>query len=265
MVRWLNGEMVKFGNGAKKILFGLIGFPLDHSWSAEWFTEKFRKEANVDYEYRLFPLKKISDVADMIYNNPELSGLNVTIPYKEQIIPFLSSLDETAKAIGAVNTIRISRNEGLILTTGFNTDAPGFRQTLSDQIPGGPALILGTGGVARAIAYVLKERNSTFNFVSRKRRGPGIISYSDLTSDIIGSYHFIINATPLGMYPATDQFPPIPYQLITANHFLYDLIYNPEETQFLKLGKAMKAQTKNGLQMLNNQAELSYDIFLKGA
>ncbi len=244
------------------VLFGLIGFPLGHSWSAAWFTEKFREEGCSNRSYHLFPLKDISEFPELLQSHPGLKGLNVTIPYKEKIIPYLDELDETARSVGAVNTIQINHNNGRILTKGFNTDAPGFLQTITDPIPRGPALILGTGGAAKAVAYVLEEINIAFTFVSRGKQGSRIIAYQDISPEIISHNRLIINATPIGMFPDTNNFPPIPYHLLSSQHYLYDLIYNPSETQFMKRGKAMKALTMNGMQMLINQAELSYKIFL---
>ena len=252
-----NGEI-----GNYMVVFGLIGFPLDHSFSASFHNKKFRLAGEKEKDYRLFPLQSLDEFRPLLANNPELAGLNVTIPYKEKIIPYLDALDETARSIGAVNTIKITRKNGLILTIGFNTDAPGFLQTLTDQFPMGPALILGTGGGAKAVAHALKVKNIRFRFVSRSNEGPGIISYDDLTTELIRNHPFIINTTPLGMFPDTGKCPPIPYQYLSGNHFLYDLIYNPEETEFMKRGKAMQAQTMNGLQMFGNQAELSSKIFL---
>jgi shikimate dehydrogenase len=249
--------------GPRKLLFGLIGYPLDHSWSPEWFTEKFKKDGGGKKDYRLFPLTAIEEFPGLLVSYPELAGLNVTIPFKEKIIPYLDELDETARRIGAVNTIKISRNNGVILTKGFNTDAAGFLQTLTDHIPEGPALIIGTGGGAKAVACALTEKEIPFLYVSRDNKGSGIISYHDLTPEVICHHLFIINTTPLGMYPDTGTFPPIPYHHLSDCHFLYDLIYNPGETEFLKRGKAMKTRTMNGRQMLFNQAELSYQIFLK--
>jgi len=245
-----------------RLLFGLIGFPLGHSFSAAWFNKKFILAGDTEKEYRLFPLQTLHDFPALLHDFPELSGLNVTIPYKEAIIPFLDEIDETARLIGAVNTIRITRASGIIRTKGFNTDAPAFLQTLSDQIPEGPALILGTGGASRAVAYALQERNRRFSFVSRKKTGAGIISYEDLTRELITEHRFIINTTPTGMYPDTDKCPTIPYQFLTADHLLYDLIYNPEVTRFMSNGNAMHARTLNGMQMFNNQAELAFNIFL---
>ncbi len=244
-----------------KALLGLIGFPLGHSWSPAWFNEKLRAEGKGMYEYRLFPLEEITEFPGLLIKHPALAGLNVTIPYKEKIIPYLDELDGTARSIGAVNTIRLTRSNGKILTKGFNTDAPGFLMTLPRTLLQGPVLILGTGGGAKAVAFALDEKNIPYTFVSRSKTGPGIISYDDLTAAVIGSHPLIVNTTPLGMFPATGKFPPIPYHFLSTRHCLYDLIYNPEETEFLKRGKIMKTGTMSGKQMLINQAGLSYNIF----
>ncbi|MCX6267036.1 MAG: shikimate dehydrogenase [Bacteroidetes bacterium] len=258
MVKWRNSDQEQ-----STALLGLIGYPLGHSWSAGYFNEKFRSAGDAESRYALFPLENPDELPGLLEKYPKLTGLNVTTPFKETIIPFLDELDETAGLIGAVNTIKVDREHGLIHTKGFNTDTTGFLQTIKDHTPQTDALILGTGGAAKAVAYALKEKNIPFKFVSRKKKGSGIISYQDLTFDVISNHLLIINATPLGMYPTTDYFPPIPYHFLACRHCLYDLIYNPEETIFLKRGKAMKTQTFNGLQMLINQAELSYQIFFE--
>jgi shikimate dehydrogenase len=245
-----------------EMLFGLIGFPLHHSWSATYFNDKFSRDGDIDKEYRLFPLESISEFHEFLRRNPTLSGLNVTIPYKVKIIPYLDALDETARLIGAVNTIMILRDKERILTKGYNTDAAGFFQTINDQTIEGPALILGTGGAAKAVAHALNMKNIRFTFVSRQPLTPSVISYAELTKAMMESHPFIINTTPLGMHPDTGSCPPVPYHFLTAGHFLYDLVYNPVETEFLKRGKSMNAVTRNGLQMLINQAELSLRIFL---
>jgi shikimate dehydrogenase len=243
------------------MLLGLIGFPLDHSWSAKFFKEKFRVEGHTDLKYKLFPLISLDEFPPLLANYPELSGLNVTLPYKEKILPYLDELDETSHRIGAVNAIKIIRENGLIRTKGFNTDSDGFYLTLKDQITKCNALILGTGGSSKAVAYALNKLNIHFTFVSRKTSGQDIISYDELTVDIIMNNKLIINATPVGMYPDNTHCPRIPYQCLTKDHFLYDLVYNPEETAFIKQGKKMNTRTMNGLQMLINQAELSFEIF----
>ncbi len=248
----------------QKVLFGLVGFPLGHSRSQEWFNARFALEGKTNAEYRLFPLNVIEEFPSLLRNEPDLAGLNVTIPYKEKIIPFLDELDESARSAGAVNTVRITRRDGLITTKGFNTDAPGFLKTTEGLALKGPALILGTGGGAKAVEYALSLKGIPFSFVSRKSDAHGILSYTDLTQGLIRSHLLIINATPLGMHPDTGSFPPIPYQFLTRDHFLYDLIYNPEETEFLKKGLAMNTRVMNGWQMLVSQAELSYNIFMEG-
>lgn len=245
----------------KRLLLGLIGFPLDHSWSPAWFREKFACEGRENAEYRLFPLDRIEKFPELLHREPCLSGLNVTIPYKEKIIPFLDELDGTAMEVGAVNTIKITRAPGMIRSKGFNTDAPGFLETLAAPKLKGPVLILGTGGAAKAVAYALRVNNIPYKFVSRGEQGAGIISYNDLSLKVIRDHPLIVNATPLGMHPSLGESPPIPYQFLTDGHVLYDLIYNPEETEFLRKGKMMNSGTIGGKQMLLNQAQLSYNIF----
>ncbi|MFZ4520684.1 MAG: shikimate dehydrogenase family protein [Bacteroidales bacterium] len=244
-----------------KALFGLIGFPLSHSWSPAWFNEKFRSTGEPEKEYRLFPLAGIEEFPRLLVTHPALAGLNVTIPYKELVIPFVDVLDQSARDIGAVNAIRITRADGRITTEGFNTDATGFFQTLTDSVPPGPALVLGTGGGAKAICHALRLKNIPYTMVSRSGNSPGSILYNDLTAALVQHHLLIINATPLGMYPNIMSCPPIPYHLLTPDHFLYDLVYNPEETEFIRQGKLMHANTMNGSRMLINQAELSYRIF----
>jgi shikimate dehydrogenase len=194
---------------------------------------------------------------------PGIRGLNVTIPYKEKILPFLNTLDPVAMEIGAVNTIDIIRKNGLLVMNGYNTDASGFEKSirLEGQIN---ALILGTGGAAKAVAYALGKMRVNFLFVSRTHHAPGTVSYPGLSKEILKKHTLIINATPLGMYPDTSAYPGIPYEYLTKDHFLYDLVYNPVQTEFLKKGKAMGAKVQNGLQMLCNQAELSYSIWESG-
>jgi len=245
----------------EKKIFGLIGYPLGHSWSAAYFNEKFRNEGHASKSYQLFPLASLDEFQALIASLPELAGLNVTIPYKERIIPYLDQLDETARQIGAVNTIKITREKGHIHTKGFNTDAAGFYLTVKDHIKRSNALILGTGGASKAVAFALQNLQIRYSFVSRNPRGAGTLSYNELTVDIIKDNKFIINTTPVGMYPNAGDCPPIPYDAIGKDHFLYDLIYNPEETGFIRQGKIRHAQTMNGMQMLINQADLAYEIF----
>lgn len=242
------------------ITYGLIGYPLLQSGSERYFTRKFRKEKISGRQFKLFPLKEIEQLTTLLQDNPDICGLNVTIPYKEKVLPFLNNIDPVAKETGAVNTIKIIRKNGLLVMNGYNTDAFGFENSLSHE---GHiyALILGTGGASKAVAYVLRKLKINYLLVSRGNLPPGCISYSGLTKEIIRKYTLIINTTPLGMYPDTSIFPIIPYEYLTRDHFLYDLIYNPVQTEFLKKGQAMGAKTQNGLKMLYNQAGLSYNIW----
>ncbi len=246
-----------------KIIFGLVGKKLSHSFSKTYFTEKFKKAGLKNYEYLNFELDRISEFPDLIRRSAGLCGLNITVPYKESVIPYLDALDDTAKEVGAVNTVKILRKNGIIRTIGYNTDIYGFERSLTNFIPHTKfnALILGTGGAAKATAYVLKKLKIDFYFVSREKKGSNILNYSQLTEQVISKHLLIVNATPVGMYPVTDECPPIPYEFITPLHFLFDLIYNPPETLFLKKGKQQGAQTKNGLEMLRLQAEKAWEIW----
>jgi shikimate dehydrogenase len=244
-------------------VFGLIGFPLGHSFSPVWFNQRFAIDGLTDAIYNLFPIQSIHDFPKLLLNEPELNGLNVTIPYKEKIIPFLDEVDERAQAIGAVNTIKISRRDGRLHAKGFNTDSPGFRQTLEGLTPGCSALILGTGGAAKAVAYALRESGVPYTYVSRIPYASGMLSYDDLDQETIRKNLLIVNTTPLGMHPDIESYPAIPFQHLTTQHLLYDLVYNPPLTEFLKKGAFMMSRTINGQQMLENQAELSYRIFTR--
>ena len=238
--------------------FGLIGYPLSHSFSKGYFTEKFLKENITDSKYDIFPLEKIGDFLELSNATKNLVGLNVTIPYKQAIIPFLDELDETSANIGAVNTIKFIDGKKI----GFNTDAYGFETSLKPLLKPHhtSALILGTGGASKAVEYVLKKLGIQFQYVSRNK-SENAISYDELDSLVINHSTLIINCSPIGMYPNINDAPNIPYQFITSKHLLYDLVYNPEETQFLKEGKLLDAQTKNGLEMLHLQAERSWQIW----
>ena len=232
-------------------LFGLIGYPLSHSFSAGLFPEN---------SYALFPLPGLSDFPSLVRNHPELKGLNVTFPYKERILPYLTRLIEPAGEIGAVNAIRIRREKTNLILEGYNTDAEGFLQS-ADFSGHRNALILGTGGAAKAVGYALKKLGIQFWFVSRQPIDNKILSYHQLKHDFISKATLIINATPLGMYPAQDTFPPIPYELLTERYFLYDLVYNPPVTAFLKRGAHSGCRLQNGEKMLRLQATASYRIF----
>ncbi len=245
------------------IEYGLIGFPLEHSQSPDWFNNRFAELPGWERSYRLFPLKTLDRFKALLLDHPNLAGLNVTIPYKELIIPFLDDLDPSAGVTGAVNTLTISRAGSRPVLRGYNTDWAGFFETIPDEMKGEKALILGSGGAARAVGYALALAGIPFVVVSRTKTGKGIIGWSDLTGEVIASHHFIINTTPLGMFPATGEAPSLPYDALTSRHFLYDLIYNPEMTLFLKSGQQRQAHIQNGRLMLINQAKKALEIFLK--
>ena len=243
-------------------VFGIIGFPLSHSFSKPYFHNKFIKESITDADYQVFPIESIDDITTVINNNPELMGFSVTIPYKKAIIPFLNAIDETALKIGAVNCVKVIRTYGSYTLKGYNTDHIGFQQSLVPLLKPyhTKALILGTGGASKAVAYVLNKLSIQFQYVSRTK-SIDTLTYDELDTISINDNLLIVNTTPVGMYPKTDVFPLIPYQSITENHLLYDLIYNPAETQFLKLGKAKIATTINGEKMLHLQAEEAWKIW----
>ncbi len=242
--------------------FGLIGYPLSHSFSKRYFTDKFSREGITDVVYENYPLENIREFPELIRSVPELEGLNVTIPYKEKVIPFLNDLSGEAKVIQAVNTIKIRRTGGIRLT-GYNTDVWGFETSLRPLLKPWHtfALILGTGGAAKAIEYVLKKLGIEVWFVSRHPWGDRAIRYNELTGQMLQKIKLIVNTTPLGMYPQTNLCPDIPYRFLTSEHLLYDLVYNPEETLFMKLGKERKATVVNGLQMLEQQAQRAWEIW----
>ena len=233
--------------------FGLIGKNLSHSFSSSYFNEKFFKEKITNTEYLNFEINDISEFPQLI-KRENLTGLNVTLPYKESIIPFLDELSENAKRIGSVNTIQIS-NGKLI---GHNTDIIGFKQSITPLLAGrNTALILGDGGAAKAVKFIFNQLNISHKTINRNSS----FDYSDITSQIINFNTIIVNTTPLGMIPKIKNYPKIPYELLTEKHLLFDLIYNPKETLFLKYGRANKACTKNGLEMLQIQAETSWNIW----
>ena len=241
--------------------FGLIGFPLGHSFSKKYFSEKFQNE-NIDARYDLYELSNISEFPNL-RNSIKLSGLNVTIPYKEQIIPLLDKLDDTAASIGAVNVIRFDYdNNGKATLTGFNTDAIGFENSLKPFLKPHhkKALILGTGGASKAILYTLQKLGIECSYVSRSTR-EGQLTYSDLNEEILNDNLLIVNATPLGTFPKTDACPDIPYQFLTDKHLLFDVVYNPAETLFMKKGRDAGATALNGEEMLIGQAIAAWEIW----
>lgn len=241
--------------------FGLIGFPLGHSFSKKYFSEKFQNE-NIDARYDLYELSNISEFPNL-RNSIKLSGLNVTIPYKEQIIPLLDKLDDTATSIGAVNVIRFDYdNNGKATLTGLNTDAIGFENSLKPFLKPHhkKALILGTGGASKAILYTLQQLGIECSYVSRSTR-EGQLTYSDLNEEILNDNLLIVNATPLGTFPKTDACPDIPYQFLTDKHLLFDVVYNPAETLFMKKGRDAGATALNGEEMLIGQAIAAWEIW----
>ena len=240
--------------------FGLIGYPLSHSFSKKYFSEKFEKASITDAQYELYELKSLQDFKNWMNTISNLKGLNVTIPYKQEVIPFLDQLNEKAKAIGAVNVIK-KELDGTY--TGYNSDYYGFKNSLEDFLDKPfpkKALVLGTGGASKAVIVALQDMGIDYRYVSRKTSG-GILSYEDLTDELITTHQLIINTTPLGMYPGVDQCPPIPYEAIGSTHYLYDLVYNPQETLFMKKGLVQGAKVKNGLDMLILQAEKAWEIW----
>lgn len=238
--------------------FGLIGKNIDYSFSRTYFNQKFTAE-NIEAIYKNFDLENIKQFPSLIQNNPTIKGFNVTIPYKEAIIPFLDEVEVTAKEIGAVNTIKINEAGKLI---GYNTDFYGFSEALKPYLKPHhtKALILGTGGASKAIAYALKRLDITYKYVSRSI-SPQNFTYSELTPSIIQEYKLIINCTPLGTFPNIEQFPPIPIQFLSSKHLVFDLIYNPSHTKLMKLALDQNAEVTNGLTMLEFQAEKAWKIW----
>lgn len=241
--------------------FGLIGRSLSHSFSANYFSKKFETEGLADHCYNLFELDEPVQLFSLLWKYPDLRGLNVTIPFKTSILPYLDELDETATRVNAANTVSIIRSREGLKLKGFNTDIWGFENSTDWLDDYKYALILGSGGAAKAVEYVLRKRNVDFLIVSRNPVSDSEISYRDLSRIIMEKYRMIINTTPLGMYPHTELSPEIPYNLLTSNHFLYDLIYNPDETIFLQKGNEVGARTMNGLKMLQLQAGKSWEIW----
>ncbi len=240
--------------------FGLIGKTLGHSFSEEHFSRKFANEEVTDATYDLFELATITQLLPLISSNRDLVGLNVTSPYKEEVLPYLDFFSEEARQIGAANVIRVFHRERPLLA-GFNTDSPAFFQTLNRLVkPETRALILGTGGASKAVRHALSLKGIPYLLVSRDPED-GEVHYSELTEQAIEEHELIVNATPLGTFPNVDEFPNIPYDLLTPNNVLYDLVYNPSETAFLRKGREKGTRTKSGLEMLQLQAEMSWRIW----
>ena len=233
--------------------FGIIGFPLLHSFSAKYFSEKFERE-HIEAEYSLYPLPIGNLKLEIGHLLDSLDGFNVTMPYKQEIIPYLERLDDTAREVGAVNVVH--------RRVGYNTDCLGFMESIQPLLrkEDKQALVLGTGGASKAVCYGLKQLGVRPTLVSRKPKA-GMLGYEDLTKDVMAAHTVIVNCTPLGMLPDVDSCPPIPYEMVTARHLLFDCVYNPEETLFLKKGKAQGAIIQNGIGMLYGQAKAAWAIW----
>lgn len=242
--------------------YGLIGYPLKHSFSSRFFNEKFKNEL-ICAQYDNYELSDIKDIIPILMSKPELRGLNITIPYKEAIVPLLNEIDPLAKKIGAVNVIKIHNFNGELFLKGYNTDIVGFRDSINQMINPSihqKALILGTGGASKAVFYGLQELGITSKFVSRCESSNNLV-YEDLNKLVFEEYQIIVNASPVGTYPNVDQYPKIPYNYLSKNHLLYDLVYNPALTRFLAKGKEYGAKIKNGYQMLELQALAAWEIW----
>ncbi|TLV00526.1 shikimate dehydrogenase family protein [Dyadobacter luticola] len=246
-------------------LYGLIGYPLTHSFSKRYFTDKFVREKIKESSYELFEMKSLEELPPLLKKKTDLRGLNVTIPYKKDVIAYLDDMDDaSAERIGAVNTIKIYADGS---TKGFNTDYYGFRQSLVEWLDrrgevctNFKALVLGNGGAAKAVLVALNDLHVDFKLVSRQKSEESI-TYEEVTEDIMNEYLLVINTTPLGMFPNVEEAPAIPYQFVGKRHYFYDLVYNPAETLFLKNGHDKGAATQNGLKMLQLQAEKAWEIW----
>jgi shikimate dehydrogenase len=242
--------------------FGLIGYPLGHSFSKKYFTEKFQTEHISDCSYENYPLKSLDGLRELITEDDELCGLNVTIPYKSEVIRLLDITETEAEEIGAVNVIKIIRTGNLIKLIGFNSDVTGIRDTLLPFIRENVknALVLGTGGSSKAVCHVLIKFGLKVDLVSRSRK-PGVLSYSDIDDKIIEGTQLIVNTTPLGMFPNIENKPDIDYKRLNSNHILFDLVYNPELTSFLRMGAEQGCRILSGIKMLHSQAEKAWGIW----
>jgi len=241
--------------------YGLIGYPLGHSFSIGFHNQRFADEG-INAKYVNFEIPSIDDLPEVLGSNPELKGLNVTIPYKQKVMAFLDYISPEARAIGAVNVIRVVHKGDNITLRGYNSDVIGFKQSIEPMLESyhKKALVLGTGGASRAVAYGLKTLGLESVFVSRYER-PGTIQYQSITPEVVREYNVIVNCTPLGMYPNTEECPQLPYEALDEHNILYDLIYNPDETLFMKRGAEQGANVKNGLEMLLLQAFASWEFW----
>jgi shikimate dehydrogenase len=244
--------------------FGLVGYPLGHSFSKKHFTKKFEKENLSDHQYVNFEIDSIAKFPGIFDFYDNIAGLNCTIPYKQQIIPFLNEIDDEAKAVGAVNTVKIINTKDGMRLKGFNTDVIGFEESLKPMLNEShkKALILGTGGASKAVKFILSKLGIEYISASiEEELFENEIRYSDIYKETIAERTVIVNATPLGTYPKVDTCADIPYEAITDKHVLFDLVYNPEETLFMRKGRAQGAKAKNGLEMLHRQAEAAWKIW----
>lgn len=241
--------------------YGIIGHPLGHSFSKNYFNEKFHDEG-IDAEYINFDIQNIGNLPEVLATNPELKGLNVTIPYKEKVLSYLDYISVEARAIGAVNVIRVEHKGNNVLLKGYNSDVIGFTRSIEPILEKfhRKALVLGTGGASKAVSYGLRSLGLETVLVSRFER-PGTIQYKDITPDVVREYKVIANCTPCGMYPNYEECPELPYEALDSHNLLYDLIYNPDETLFMKKGREQGALTKNGIEMLLLQAFASWDFW----
>ena len=241
--------------------YGLIGYPLGHSFSISYFNEKFANEG-IDAQYINFEIPTIEALPEVLASNPELKGLNVTIPYKEKVIQYLDHISPEARAIGAVNVIRVGHKGNKVELKGFNSDVIGFTKSIESMLEKHhkKALILGTGGASKAINYGLHSLGIETVFVSRYER-PNTIQYNKITPEVVKEYNVIVNCTPVGMYPHSDECPPLPYEAMDSHTILYDLIYNPDMTMFMRRGAKYGANVKNGLEMLLLQAFASWEFW----
>jgi shikimate dehydrogenase len=242
--------------------FGLVGYPLGHSFSKKYFTEKFLAERIVDCSYNNYPLDSLDRFSALITSETDLCGLNITIPYKSEIIGFLDSIDPEAEEIGAVNVIKIARHSNRIILTGYNSDVAGIKDTLLPHLSGKvtQAMVLGTGGSSKAVCYVLKQLGLKVNLVSREKK-PGVILYTDIDQATMNRTQLIVNTTPLGMFPDVGSKPGINYDGLNKTHILFDLVYNPELTAFLKIGAQKGCTVISGIKMLYSQAEKAWEIW----
>jgi len=242
--------------------FGLIGYPLIHSFSEKYFADKFKREKITGCTYENFPIRSLEEFPALIRKNPDLYGLNVTIPYKSDILKYVNITEDVVDQIGAANVLKIKRENGKTYISAHNSDVVGIKESLVpySRGKGHRALILGTGGSSKAVAWTIKRMGCESLLVSRIARG-GILSYSDISPDLLTGINLIVNTTPLGMFPDIDSKPEIDYNLLTSKHILFDLVYNPEMTAFLKMGKERGCKIITGMKMLRSQAERSWEIW----